>query len=59
LIVPKISNLLQKVLLESYEHAGVTVAIVEGILDLLVLAAAFLLVSPPVGDHLEAAQAVE
>jgi len=59
LIVLKISNLLQEVLPERYGHAERTVAIVEGILDLLVLAAVFLLVSPRVGDHLEAAQAVE
>jgi hypothetical protein len=39
LIVLKISNLLQEVLPERYGHAERTVAIVEGILDLLVLAA--------------------
>jgi hypothetical protein len=44
---------------EKCEHAGGTPEAAEDILDLLALAAAFLLVVPLVEGHLEAVQAVE
>jgi hypothetical protein len=56
---PMISNPPRMVRLERYEHAVGTTGAAEHILGRLALAAAFLLVVPPVEGHLEAAQAVE